>query len=65
MRQDELQPAIDHRFPGLAPLLAMPLAGRIWRAVIRLFWLLYFAFVLLVLALRYLILPSIESYRPQ
>ncbi|MCP5247141.1 MAG: TIGR02099 family protein [Candidatus Accumulibacter sp.] len=65
MRQEELRPAIDHRFPRLAPLLAMPLAGRIWRAVIRLFWLLYFAFVLLVLALRYLILPSIESYRPQ
>jgi uncharacterized protein YhdP len=32
--------------------------------VVRAFWLLYFGFVLLILALRYLVLPNIETYRP-
>ncbi|MFZ2853204.1 MAG: YhdP family protein [Rhodocyclaceae bacterium] len=60
MRQDELRPALYHRFHALLPLLAM---RRWWRAVLWTVGLLYFGFVLLVLVLRYSILPNIESYR--
>jgi uncharacterized protein YhdP len=37
----------------------------IGRLALRGLLLLYFAFVLLILALRYLILPNIENYRPE
>ncbi|EXI78997.1 MAG: putative protein involved in outer membrane biogenesis [Candidatus Accumulibacter appositus] len=64
MRQEELRPALYHRFHLLVPLLAHPALGRVWRLLVRVFWVLYFGFVLLILALRYLVLPNIESYRP-
>ncbi len=64
MRPEELRPALYHRFRLIVPLLAHPATGRAWRLLVRLFWLLYFAFVLLILTLRYLVLPNIESYRP-
>ncbi|MBL8397187.1 MAG: TIGR02099 family protein [Candidatus Accumulibacter sp.] len=35
------------------------------RSIVRVVWLLYFAFILLILALRYLVLPNIEGYRSQ
>jgi len=38
-------------------------ARRTWRALVWAFWLVYFGFVVLVLALRYSILPNIENYR--
>jgi uncharacterized protein (TIGR02099 family) len=63
MLQDELRPALYHRFHRLLPFLAHPLTHRLWRVVIWGFWLVYFGFVLLVLALRYSILPNIENYR--
>lgn len=65
MRAEELRPALYHRFHYLLPFLAHPLAGKVWRLGVRAFWLLYFAFVLLVLALRYLVLPNIDSYRTE
>ena len=37
---------------------------RIWRVFIWIFWITYFAFVAAVLALRYNILPNIETHRP-
>ena len=36
----------------------------LWRTAVWGFWLVYFSFIVLVLALRYSILPNIESYRP-
>ncbi|WP_313953537.1 YhdP family protein [Accumulibacter sp.] len=65
MRPEELRPALYHRFHFLLPALAHPAAGVIWRLLVRGFWLLYFAFVLLILVLRYVVLPAIEDYRPQ
>ena len=63
MRQNELRPALYHRFHRLLPFLAHPAAHGLWRALVWGFWLVYFGFVLLVLALRYSILPNIENYR--
>jgi uncharacterized protein (TIGR02099 family) len=63
MRQEELRPALYHRFYRLLPFLAHPAAHGLWRALVWSFWFLYFGFVLLVLALRYSILPNIENYR--
>lgn len=63
MRQDELRPALYHRFHRLLPFLAHPAAHALWRVLLWTFWLLYFGFVLLVLALRYSVLPNIERYR--
>ena len=65
MRRQELRPALYHRLHLLMPVLAHPLTGRIWRIAVRVFWLLYFGFVLLILALRYLLLPNIENYRSE
>lgn len=36
----------------------------LWRTMVWAFWLIYFSFIVLVLALRYSILPNIENYRP-
>ena len=41
---------------------ALPMAARF---ALRGLLLLYFSFVLLILGLRYLILPNIENYRPE
>lgn len=64
MHQDELRPAVYHRLHFLLPVISHPKLRLLGRITVRALWLLYFAFVLLVLALRYLILPNIESYRP-
>jgi len=63
MRQNELRSALYHRFYRLVPFIAHPVAHRLWRGLVWAFWLCYFAFVLLVLLLRYSILPDIENYR--
>ncbi len=65
MRQGELRPALYHRLHYLLPVIWHPTVRSLGRIVLRGLLLLYFAFVLLVLALRYLILPNIESYRPE
>ena len=65
MRQEELRPALYHRLHWLVPIASHRVARAIWRFVVRAFWVSYFGFVLLVLALRYLVLPNIESYRPE
>lgn len=41
-----------------------PLVSKLWRLTVWSFWLIYFGFVVLVLALRYSILPNIEQHRP-
>jgi hypothetical protein len=65
MRNEELRPALYHRLHYLVPVISHPTARLIGRLALRGLLLLYFAFVLLILALRYLILPNIESYRPE
>ena len=59
-----LRAALYHRFHRLLPFVAHPAARGIARTLVWGFWLVYFTFILLVLALRYLILPHIEEYRP-
>jgi uncharacterized protein (TIGR02099 family) len=63
MRQNELRSALYYRFHRLLPFTALPATHRLWRGLVWAFWALYFGFVLLVLALRYSVLPQIESYR--
>jgi len=63
MHQEELRPAIYHRLHRLMPFIAHPGVRQAWHWTMRGLLLLYFAFVLLVLALRYLILPNVENYR--
>ena len=65
MREEELRPAVYHRFHVLVPIVSHPLLRATWRIAVRGFWLFYFAFVLLILALRYLVLPNIETHRPE
>lgn len=68
MPDSQLRPALYHRFHRLLPWLVSPRARRGWRiagrsaAVVGVLG--YFAFVALVLALRYWILPNITVYRP-
>ena len=57
------------RIPGRFAILRslrrlVPCLRGLWRSLCWIFWLLYFGFVGLVLALRYSILPNIEHYRP-
>ena len=67
-RRDDLRPAIYHRLHRLLPAIeyvrARPALRRAGRALLWTALLLYFAFVALVLTLRYSILPNIEGYRP-
>ena len=67
-RRDGLRPAIYHRLHRLLPALeyvrARPTLRRCGRVLAWSALLLYFAFVALVLTLRYSILPHIEDYRP-
>ena len=60
---DELRPALYHRFHWLVPLYENRAARRLWRVFCWLAIVGYFAFVALVLALRYSVLPHIENYR--
>ena len=61
---NSLRPALYHRFHALVPFLANRTVLRLWRGLVWGFWIVYFGFVALVLALRYSILPNIETYRP-
>jgi uncharacterized protein (TIGR02099 family) len=63
MRQNALRSALYHRFHRLLPFVAHPAAQALWRGLAWAFWLLYFGFILLVLVLRYSVLPNIENYR--
>ncbi len=65
MRQEELRPAVYHRLHRLVPFVSHPAVRIGWRWALRAALALYFAFVLLVLGLRYLILPNIDHYRPE
>lgn len=65
MQQEELRPALYHRFHWLMPVVSHAAVRRAWRVAVRACWVLYFGFILLVLALRYLILPNVEAYRPE
>ena len=65
MRPEDLRPALYHRWHYLMPVVSHPGVRLLGRAAVRGLVVLYFGFVLLVLALRYLILPNIESYRPE
>lgn len=58
-----LRPALYHRFHGLLPFVATPLARRFWRLAGWLALAVYFAFAALILTLRYSVLPNIEHYR--
>lgn len=68
MQENSTTPSAAAR-PGLARRLAR-LARLVWlpawlrRALVGLFWLGYFGFALIILALRYSVLPNIENYRP-
>ena len=64
MRPEAVCTAVGQRFPRLARLAALPAARRAWRVAVWGFWLVYFGFVALVLALRYSVLPNIEQHRP-
>ena len=62
-----MTPGDDSR-AALAPR-RFPATGRalrgLWRVLVWGFWLVYFSFVVLVLVLRYGVLPHIEDYRPE
>ncbi len=62
-RGEGLRATLYHRFFFLVPLVANRAVRGLWRAAVWSFWLLYFGFIVLVLALRYSVLPNIESYR--
>ena len=65
-RVDGVRPSINDRFRRMLPFASLRnLRGvrGLWRALLWSFWLVYFGFVVLVLALRYAVLPNIESYR--
>ncbi|MCK6406936.1 MAG: TIGR02099 family protein [Rhodocyclaceae bacterium] len=59
----ELRPALYHRFHFLLPLVAHPVARRLWAAAGWLLIFFWFAFSALILVLRYSVLPDIEQYR--
>ena len=61
--QDRLQAASGPRRLYLL-LTSHPALRRFWRIALWSFWLVYFGFIALVLALRYSILPNIEQHRP-
>jgi len=63
MAAETLRQVLYHRFPRLVPLVAHPVARRLGRALLIGATVLWFAFVLAVLVLRYAVLPNIESYR--
>lgn len=60
---NSLRPALYHRLYFLLPVVSNRLVRRLWSALVWGFWLVYFGFVVLVLVLRYGILPNIENYR--
>lgn len=58
-----LRATLYYRLHWLLPIIAYRPARLVWRALVWGFWIVYFSFVVLVLALRYGILPHIEAYR--
>ena len=62
-RRMELRAALYHRLHWLLPVIANRAVRVLWRLLVWSFWIVYFSFVVLVLALRYSILPHIEAYR--
>lgn len=62
--QNGLRAALYHRFHCLLPLVAHPFARRALRLVGWSCVAAYFALVAAILALRYVVLPQIETYRP-
>ena len=64
MRGNALRAALYHRFHFLLPFVSGPVGRGAWRVLVWAFRLVYFSFVLTVLALRYVVLPHIEEYRP-
>ncbi|MBK7563471.1 MAG: TIGR02099 family protein [Propionivibrio sp.] len=58
-----LRSALYHRFHVLVPFVSHRFVRGMWRAVVWSFWLIYFGFIVLVLSLRYGVLPHIENYR--
>ncbi|HPT51426.1 MAG TPA: YhdP family protein [Accumulibacter sp.] len=65
MRQEQFRPLFASCSRAVGAVIAHPFSRSFGRLLARAFWLLYFGFVLLVLALRYAVLPNIETYRPQ
>lgn len=63
MAAPTLRQALYHRFHRLVPLIAHPAARPLGRALLLAATVLWFAFVLAVLVLRYAVLPNIENYR--
>ena len=63
MNWNRLRPVLYHRLYFLLPVVSNRFVRSLWRAVVWGFWLLYFGCVVLVLVLRYGVLPNIEDYR--
>ena len=64
MHGNESRAALYHRLHFLLPFVYNPVFRRGWRVLVWAFWLVYFSFILAVLALRYIVLPHVEEYRP-
>ena len=64
MHGNESRAALYHRFHFLLPFVYNPVVRRGWRLLVWAFWLVYFFFILAILALRYIVLPNVEEYRP-
>lgn len=64
MHGNESRAALYHRFHFLLPFVYNPVVRRGWRVLVWAFWLVYFFFILAILALRYIVLPNVEAYRP-
>lgn len=60
---ERLRSALYHRFHLLVPFVSHRVVHALWRTLVWGFWLTYFGFVVLVLSLRYGVLPHIEDYR--
>jgi len=59
----ELRAAIYHRLHWLLPFIWYRPVRVAWRLLVWGFWIVYFSFVVAVLALRYSVLPHVEAYR--
>ncbi len=64
MHGNESRAALYHRFHFLLPFVYNPVVRRGWRVLVWAFWAVYFFFILAILALRYIVLPNVEEYRP-
>ena len=64
MVEDDVAPGLPGGTRQWMPVAVAPALRAVWTFSVRAFWLVYFTFVVLVLVLRYLVLPGIEGYRP-